>query len=120
MKVRYSKWLSVPILVVGVVNLVLGLWLAALTGQLQIQILVGALAALGGVLCLINPAFVLETDNLALYRPIGLVSRRYPFRSRSEVRIEGNRLMVGNDCVPVRKWALNRSDWQALAASITG
>jgi len=120
MKVHYSKWVSVPILIVGVVNLVLGVWLTAATEQFQLQILVGALAAAGGALCLINPAFVLESDNLALYRPIGLVSRRYPFRSRSEVRIEGNRLMVGNERVPVQKWALNRSEWRALAASITG
>lgn len=120
MKVHYSKWLSVPIIVIGALNLALGVGLAAVTGELQPQLLVGALATLGGVLCLINPAFVVHADHVALHRPIGGVRRRYAFRSRADVRVDGNRLMVGSERLPVPGWVLNRSEWRALAASLAG
>jgi hypothetical protein len=118
MKVHFSNWIIIPLLAVGLLCLGLGVWLALLQGKLNTQILTGVICSLAAMLYLINPVFALEDDSIALYRPIGLVGRRFPFRSRSEIRVDGNRLFVGEARLPIRKWYLNRSQWRAFEERI--
>jgi uncharacterized membrane protein len=118
MKVHFSNWIIVPLLLGGLICLGLGIWIALLDGAPNMQIVIGAFISLGGILYLINPIFALEADSIALYRPIGVVSRRFPFQSRSEIRFDGNQLFVGNARVPIHKWYLNRSQWRAFEANI--
>jgi len=117
-KVHVTPWMVLPLLVVGLLCLGLGLWVALLERTPNLQIVLGAVISLNGVLNLKTPVFALETDNIALYRPIGLVRRRFPFESRSEIRVDGNRLFVGEARVPVQKWCLNRSEWRVFEESI--
>jgi uncharacterized membrane protein len=117
-KVHFSNWIIVPLLLTGLVCLGLGIWVALLDGTPNMQIVIGAIISLGGVLYLVNPVFALEADSIALYRPIGVVSRRFPFRSCSEIRVDGNKLFVGQARVPIQKWYLNGSQWRAFEESI--
>ena len=118
MKVHYSKWVSLPMVVIGLFDLALNLVALAVTGSFNLHVIIGAVVTLGGLMFLITPVFALEDDGIALYRPTGAVARRFPFRSRSEIRIDGNRLMVGDQRVPVRTSLLNRSEWRAFTARI--
>jgi len=118
MKVHYSKWFIIPLQVMGFLSLVLGIWLALLEGAVNMQIVFGAVLSLVGILHWKTPVFTLESDSIALYRPIGLVRKRFPFQSRSEIRIDGNKLFVGKARVRISKWALNRSQWRAFEESI--
>lgn len=119
MKVYFSKWISCTLLTVGLICLLLGVWLALLQGVPNGQIAIGAMLLAGSILYLNVPVFSLETDNIALYRPIGSVKQRFPFKAHSEIRIDGGKLFVGKARIPIQKWYLNRSQWQAFEASIS-
>jgi hypothetical protein len=91
-----------------------------LQGKVNTPILTGAICSLAAILYLINPVFALEDDSVALYPPIGVIGRRVPFGSRSEIRIDGNCLFVREARLPIREWYLNRSQWRAFEESIAG
>jgi len=118
MKVHYSRWIIVPLLVTGLVCLGLGIWVALLGGTAIMQIAIGAIILLDGLLFLKTPVFALEPNSIALYRPIGRVRKRFPFQSHSEIRVNGSQLFVGKARVPIRRWYLDRSQWQAFEESI--
>ena len=117
-KVHFTKWIIVPVLSAGLACLVTGVWLMLLEGSPNQQIFLGAIITLSGLLTLRTPVFALEAESIALYRPIGLVSKRFPFRSRSEIRINDNKLFVGSARVPVKRWYLNRSQWRLFEQCI--
>lgn len=119
MKVYSAKWFSGVFLAMGVVLLLLGVWVASLQGAFNGQIVLGALFLLIGILYLRVPVFAVEADNIALYRPLGSVKQRFPFKARSEIRIDRDKLFVGSAQVPVQKWILDRTQWQAFESSIS-
>ncbi len=95
MTIRYVKWLPIASLIVGVLTLAL----AILVTQDVLNIIVGALLTLLGVLMLINPMVRIDADQVRLVNQLGMTVRRFPISSAADLRLDGKvlRHVAGND-----------------------
>ena len=121
--VRYNPILSWAFLILGGLNLVLGLWLLAL-GAPTFSLFLGVLFVVLGVLYLTREYFVYvpSTKTVEVVAPIGIRRPYSPDRGR-ELTVRGGRIVItqatGKDKkVPVYRYMARGADWDAVTAAI--
>jgi hypothetical protein len=121
--VRYNPVLAWAFLVLGALNLVLGLWLLAL-GSPTFSLLLGVLFVVLGVLYQRRPHFVYvpRTQTIEVIAPIGTRRPYSPERGGALVadgaRIYRTGADGGRKRVPVYRYMSNRSDWDSVTAAL--
>jgi len=120
MKVRYNRTLAFTLLGLGLLCLLLNLWVAALAGieATLPGLITGLIVTFVGVLYLRTPIFELAPDHIAAYQPIGAVGKRYPFKTRTEIKIERGRVLVGGQKLSIPRWMADKTDWEAFERAI--
>jgi hypothetical protein len=123
MRVTYNKWVATIMLILGLINLVLGVWLALL-GRFNPSLFIGVVVFVIGVLYWQRPYFIVESSGVVVPAMLGPVRRSFPFKTPQDIRIENNRLLVRDETywrrVPVRRWLSDRRDWAALEHYLAG
>jgi hypothetical protein len=120
MKVRYRPWVGIILLVLGAVCAVLGLTLAASTGELNPSVFLGALIMLLGLLYLLRPYFWVYDASVEVTALVGPARRRFPYET---LELEGNKLYAvqadgKRRKVSVSKWMSNGDDWAQFTAPL--
>ncbi|MEL6903023.1 MAG: hypothetical protein AAFP07_18970 [Cyanobacteria bacterium J06606_4] len=120
-KARYAPWIGSVLLILGLVNLLLVLWVMLLTGEFNVGIITGVVVTVVGYLYLTRPYFAIAPNRLTLYNLLGSPVKRYPFATFGDISLEGARLYIkdANDPnqrekVKVSKWMTKGADWRAI------
>jgi hypothetical protein len=121
--VRYNPILSWALLILGGLNLLLGLWLLGL-GAPTFSLFLGVLLGVLGVLYLTREYFVYvpSTQTVEVVAPLGS-RRRYSPDPGRELTVHGGRIVIGrasgrNKKVPVYRYMSRGGDWDAVTAAI--
>lgn len=88
MTLRYSRPLTIGILVVGVLLLVLSL----ATGEV-LSIITGAILAVLGGLLMRTPIAVIEDGDLQRKNALGMTLKRFPVSGPADLRLDGNKVV---------------------------
>ncbi len=122
MTVRYNRVFAIVLLVLGVINTLLGVWLLAL-GSLSPSLLTGILILVIGYSYLSRPYFIIEAHQVVVPAPLGPIKRTYNFPNDTYIKMENSRLFVrsgGNwKRIRVYRWLSDSTDWQAMEAKLT-
>lgn len=114
MEVKYNRIIAIVFVLLGLVNLVLGVWLALL-GEFSASLILGVLIAFIGVQYFRSPYFIVESNQIVVPSLIGPIKRTYPFTA---LKVENGRLMRREgeqwQPVPVQKWFADGNSWQQL------
>jgi hypothetical protein len=121
--VRYKRSLAYLFIVLGSLNLVLGVWLLLLTGKPDFNIFFGILILAIGIGYLTKPYVTVTERGFVFKAMIGPIERTTEFDSINRVRVENNKILIQNNGgwkrVPISKLFAHKDDWQALIALIT-
>jgi hypothetical protein len=121
MTVRYSRRDATLILGAGVV---LALLLMLTPHHRDIVFygpLLAVVAATGaGSLMLVRPMFELAADRITVFALVGPLRKDFAFAARSEIRIEHDRVYIGDRALPIRRARCDATDWQCFITSIRG
>lgn len=107
-KVRYAVGWGVFMLVAGIFIL-----LTAVMLGVGLQIFMGFLFSLMGILYLSSPAVVVTTHEVELKNLFGMTMRRHPF-SPEQVTFEGKRIFVGGQKIKLAYGMFRPSDLEAV------
>ena len=125
MTVRYKPVIPVLILVLGVVNLVLGLLLVQSGGAAGASLFLGPLLALIGILQLSRPYFEFDsrTGTIGVKALIGPMTRQFGGVKGGRLVIDGTRILwVRSDGrtkkVPVTRFFARDDEWQSVVGQI--
>lgn len=119
MRVGYSKKLAWTILLLGLIQVVLQVWLLSMGGRANgIGLIPGVICSLVGIGYLNKPFFTVRGDAVEFKALIGPVVKTLPYQP-GEIRIENNALYVGSKKTGGRRWMADNADWDALAARLT-
>src|SRR5262245_52336986 len=122
MRIGYKKAWGVALLVMAGVLLVL-LVLSGAFARGDMSLFGPGLAALAslvtGISYLVRTYFEVSVDRITLFALLGPLRREYPFSSPSELRIEGGKLFVRGQKVPISRGQADSADWERFAQSLT-
>src|SRR5262245_9463640 len=122
MRIGYSKGWGVTLVVLSCALLAL-LTVSGTWARRDITLYGPALAALScfisGIGYLTRTYFEVGNDRVTLFAVLGPLKREFPFASRADLHIEGGRLFVGGEKLPIRRGQANATDWDELAASLS-
>ena len=80
--------------------------------------LLGVLAAtIAGTLMLVRPMFELAEDRIIVFGLIGPLEKQFPFAAKTELRIEDDRVYVGDRALPIKRPRCYPRDWQRFVAA---
>ena len=83
--------------------------------------LLGVVAATGaGSLMLVRPMFELAADRIIVFALVGPLRKEFDFAAKSEIRIEDDRVYIGDRALPIRRGRCDARDWQRFIASVRG
>ncbi len=122
-KVGFNKTMGGIMVGLGAVCALLGLIVVATMPHADTStygtVVSGGLGIIVGVAWLTRTQFEVTHDAVVLCAPIGPMKRRFPFTSRSDVRIVDSQLRVGDKKV-AKRWVSDTSDWEKLRAYLRG
>jgi hypothetical protein len=123
--VRYKPAIPVIIVVIGAVNLVLGLLLVQSGGDANPSLFLGPVLALLGILQLTRPYFEFDTRSgtIGVKALIGSMTRRFGGSEGGRLFVDGNRILVTKadgrtKKVPVSQFFAREEEWQAVVGRI--
>ncbi|MEO0769979.1 MAG: hypothetical protein AAFY72_11195 [Cyanobacteria bacterium J06649_4] len=130
-KARYAPWIGSVLLILGLVNVLLALWLMLLSGQFSSTIITGVILTAVGYLYLTRPYFAIAPNRLTIYNLLGSSIKRYPFASFSDFSLKENKLFIADNTsvqsssttgqgekINVKKWMVKPADWKTLSQFI--
>ncbi|MBF8185540.1 hypothetical protein ITP53_07275 [Nonomuraea sp. K274] len=117
MEIRYNPVLGWVFLAAGAVVTFLQAWLFLL-GVFSPLIVVGLIVLVLGGLYLRRPYFRVEPEAIVVVSLAGTAQRRIPIPRNDDPRVEGNRIVIGERQVPVRKGMAHPEDWAAYTATL--
>jgi hypothetical protein len=83
--------------------------------------LLGVLAATGAAtLMLVRPMFELAGDRIIVFALVGPLRKDFSFAAKSEIRIEDDRVHIGDRALPIRRARCDATDWQRFLTAIRG
>src|SRR5262245_18528343 len=71
-----------------------------------------------GTLMLVRPLFELAGDRITVVALVGPLRKDYAFATKSEIRIENDRVYVADRALPIRRARCDAGDWQRFITSI--
>ena len=119
-KARHNPWVGITLLIIGVINLLLIIWIMLLTGKFNTGIITGLVCAIAGFLYLTSPYFSIAPNRLTVYSLIGSTVKRYPFASLSSITISGSKIVIASadtqqpETAKIAKWLTHPKDWETV------
>lgn len=121
MSVRYNPVIGIVLIVLGVVNIVLALWLLSVGGSPGASLFLGPLIAILGLLQLNRTYFEFDqrTSTITMKALIGPAKREFGGAKGDLLRVEGDRIVrTGPDGrtkkVPVIRFYARGEQWRAV------
>lgn len=119
---RYKRELSVVFMLLGGLNLGLGIWLLLL-GELSFTLLLGLLIVYIGYGYFKKPMASVHLDHIDLYNLLGMKVKSYPLRAFSDLKIKGRHLQIQqgetSQSVKLSTWMIHSQDWQKLETLVS-
>ena len=119
--VRYKTTLGWAIVVLGGINVVLGIWLLLL-GQLVSAGILGILFLIVGYLYLKRTYFDVKPDRITVYNLLGNVVKRYPLTPNEQLLLKNNKVVIEQAGmerkVAVSSFLIKNEDWAALESRL--
>lgn len=115
MKIGYSKVLAIIEIVTGAL-----LMAVSLPTQTWVGVFAGAILVLLGILMVVNSILRIEAQQVQVRNPVGMVLKRYPIESASDLYFEGNTLWhrPQNKKVASLGFGAQTSDVESLRSSL--
>ncbi|MEO0540350.1 MAG: hypothetical protein AAFZ80_05730 [Cyanobacteria bacterium P01_A01_bin.105] len=118
---RYRVTLGWGLVVLGLINLGLGIWLLLL-GDLVSGGILGILFLIAGYLYLKRPYFEVRPNRVTVYNLLGNVVKRYPLTPNERLTVQGRKLLIEQDGmarkVAVSRFLIKDADWEALESRL--
>jgi hypothetical protein len=113
--IRYKKvWGAIPLAGGAFMTLT-----ALLTGGPLVNLVTGPVLLILGAAYLVNPYAEVTIKSLTVLPPLRVGRRRvFEYSSPSELRIDRNRLYLGQNRIPISRAFAATRDWEALAAHV--
>jgi hypothetical protein len=113
----YRKWIGLSLLIGGIINVVLGMWLLLL-GSFSITCVTGLLIGFLGLGYLTKPYFSVSMDEVSIYNIYGFKIKSYPLTSLNSLTIEDRKLYTTNggsrQKIRMSTWMVNPEHWGQL------
>ncbi|KAI9131086.1 hypothetical protein [Acaryochloris sp. CCMEE 5410] len=114
---RYKREVAVVFMLLGGLNVGLGMWLLFL-GEFQFPLILGCLIGYIGFGYFTKPIAAIHPDHVVLYNMLGREVRSYSLETFSDLQLQGRQLYVqqGDALKKVRlsPWIIHAKDWQKL------
>lgn len=124
MDVRYNPAIPITLIVLGVVNFVLALWLLQSGGSAGFSIVLGPILAVLGLLQLTRTYFEFDprSRTIAVKALIGPVTRRFG-GADGTLHVDGNRIFLTRTDgrvkkVPVTRFMARADQWRAVIGQV--
>ena len=121
-RVGYHRSHGILLVGLGILCSVLGMMSVSVTPRPTFgtygPLLSGGVCILIGIMMRTRPLFELGPDRIVMFALLGPLRREYPFASRREVRLVGDRVMVGGKKLPLRRGRCDAQDWAVFAAAV--
>lgn len=118
---RYKREVAVVFMLLGVLNVGLGIWLLLL-GEFHFTLILGCLIGYIGFGYFTKPIAVIHPDHVALYNLLGRKVRSYSLNTFSDLQLQGRQLYVrqGSALKQIRlsPWIIHSQDWQKLESTL--
>lgn len=118
---RYKREVAVVFMLIGGLNIGLGVWLLLL-GKFQFPLILGCLIGYIGFGYFSKPIAAIHPDQVALYNLLGRQVRSYSLSTLSDLQLQGRQLYVqqGDALKKVRlaSWIVHSQDWQNLETMV--
>lgn len=118
---RYKREVAVVFILLGGLNVGLGIWLLLL-GEFHFTLILGCLIAFIGYGYLTKPMASIHFDHVALHNMLGMEVKSYALSSFSDLQLQGRQLYVqqGDTLKKVKlaPWMIHTKDWQKLEAML--
>ena len=75
-------------------------------------------ATLAGTLMLIRPMFALADDRITVFALIGPLRKEFPFAAKTELRIDDDRVYLGDRALPIKRGRCDATDWQRFVTAL--
>lgn len=122
LRVGYHRAHGILLVILGIVCSVLGMMSVSIaprpTFASYAPLLSGGVCILIGIMMRTRPLFELGPDRIVVLALLGPMRREYPFASPREVRIVGDRVMVGAKKLPLKRGRCDAQDWARFAAAV--
>lgn len=114
---RYKREVAVVFMLLGGLNVGLGVWLLLL-GKFQFPLILGCFIGYIGFGYFTKPIAAIHPDQVTLYNMLGRKVRSYSLGTLSDLQLQGRHLYVqqGDALKKVRlsPWIIHTQDWQKL------
>jgi hypothetical protein len=127
MDVRYNPAIPITVIVLGVVNFVLAMWLLQVGGSAGFSIVLGPLLAVLGLLQLTRTYFEFDprSGTITTKALIGPVTRSFGGAAGGTLHVDGNRILWTKSDgrvkkVPVTRVLARGDQWRAVLAQVSG
>jgi hypothetical protein len=77
-------------------------------------------ATLAGTLMLFRPLFALADDRIVVFPLLGPLRKEFAFATKTELRIEGDRVYLGDHALPIKRGRCDATDWQRFLTALRG
>jgi len=119
---RYKREVAIVFMLLGSLNIGLGIWLLLL-GQFHFTLILGCLIGYIGFGFFTKPLAAVHLDHISLYNLLGMEVRSYSLSTFSDLQLQGRQLYVqqGSALKQVRLslWIIHTQDWQKLETVLT-
>lgn len=114
---RYKREVAIVFMLLGGLNIGLGVWLLLL-GKFYFPLILGCLIGYISFGYFTKPMATIHHDQVALYNMLGKKVRSYSISTLSDLQLQGRQLYVqqGDALKKVRlsPWIIHTKDWQTL------
>lgn len=125
MDVRYNPVIPITLIVLGVANFVLALWLMQVGGSAGFSIVLGPLLAVLGLLQFTRTYFEFEprSRTIVVKALLGPVAREFGGAKGGTLHVDGNRILWTRadgrvKKVPVSRFMARGDQWRAVMAQV--
>ena len=119
---RYKREVAIVFMLLGGLNIGLGIWLLLL-GQFHFTLILGCLIGYIGFGFFTKPIAIIHLDHVALYNLLGMKVRSYSLSTFSDLQLQGRHLYVqqGSALKQVRlsSWIIHVQDWHKLETMLS-
>ncbi|MGB3438600.1 MAG: hypothetical protein WBA97_07580 [Actinophytocola sp.] len=125
MAVRYNPFVPITLIVLGVVNFVLAMWLIQVGGSAGFSIVLGPVLAVLGLLQLTRTYFEFDARSrtIVVKALLGPLTRRFGGADGGTLHVDGNRIVCTRSDgrvkkVPVSRFMARGDQWRAVVAQV--
>jgi hypothetical protein len=114
---RYKREVAVVFILLGVLNLGLGVWLFLL-GEFHFTLILGLLIIFIGFGYFTKPMASIHIDQVVLYNLLGMKVKSYVLTAFSDLKLQGRNLYIQREetqqPIHLATWLVHSQDWQQL------